>query len=115
MKLEEYKLLKLENKQSKYRNVRTAVGNEVYDSRREARDHQDLKLLEKAGEISDIKRQVSFDLEVNGELICRYKADFTYLEKGKLVVRDTKGVRTVVYIIKRKLMKAVWNIEILES
>lgn len=97
-----------------------------YDSKKEYRRAQELKLLEKAGEISELKEQVKYQLipaqfeDVNGkktciERACTYIADFTYRDKdGKLVVEDTKGVRTTEYIIKRKLMLFTRDIKIKE-
>jgi hypothetical protein len=78
---------------------------------------QELQLLERAEKITGLRRQVSFDLTVNGVLICRYVADFVYWE-GKpmrVVVEDAKGYATEVYRLKRKLMLACHKIEILET
>lgn len=100
---------------SKYHNEPTMVGDERLDSKREARRYEALKLLERAGEISNLKRQVRFRLEVNGHLICNYVADFTYTEGGDFVVEDVKGVRTPVYKIKRALMLAVHGIKVTET
>ena len=97
-------------KRGKYGNKR----ENGFDSRREARRHEQLLLLEKARDIADLKRQVPFRLEVNGELVCTYKADFTYIKKGVLVVEDAKGCKTPVYRLKKKLMRAVHGIEISE-
>jgi hypothetical protein len=98
------------HKRGKYGNKR----ENGFDSRREARRHEELLLLEKARDINDLKRQVPFRIEVNGELVCTYKADFTYLKAGVLIVEDAKGCRTPVYRLKKKLMKAVHGIEIRE-
>lgn len=98
------------HKRGKYGNKR----ENGFDSRREARRHEELLLLEKARDIADLKRQVPFRIEINGELVCTYKADFTYIKTGALVVEDTKGYRTPVYRLKKKLMKAVHGIDIKE-
>lgn len=99
---------------SKYGNKRIVMDGEHFDSLKEAARYQELKLLERAGEIRELKRQVPFVLipvqkDDKGKVIERelkYIADFTYIEKGKLVrtVEDVKGLRTEVYKIKRKLM-----------
>ena len=92
-----------------------------------------LKLWQRAGVISDLREQVSFELipaqygecgtDIKGkpvrvliERACRYIADFVYTDNdtGQTVVEDTKGVRTKEYIIKRKLMLAVHGIRIKE-
>jgi hypothetical protein len=100
-------------KVSKYRNVRT----EGFASKKEAARYKELLLLEKAGEISDIHTQVRFKLDVNNEHICDYVADFTYLKRDARwrTVEDCKGFKTPIYRIKKKLMKAVYGIEITET
>lgn len=50
---------------------------------------------------------------INDVLICTYYADFTYWEKGKYIVEDKKGVRTPVFNLKKKLLKAILGIDIL--
>jgi hypothetical protein len=102
-------------KKNKYGNKKTELGGFHFASQREASRYGDLKLMEKAGEIHDLKRQVPFALVVNGYKVCTYIADFTYMENGKLVVNDAKGMKTSVYSIKKKLMKACLGIEIKET
>jgi hypothetical protein len=84
-----------------------------FPSKREARRWSELRLLERAGRIEDLKRQVRFVLDVNAVPICHYVADFTYREAGRLVVEDTKGVQTDVFKIKAKLMLACHGIAVL--
>lgn len=89
----------------------------TFDSKKEYYRYCDLKLLEKAGEIKDIQRQVKFELipKQEGERAVNYIADFVYIDRnGKKVIEDTKGIRTPEYIIKRKLMLWRYNIKILE-
>ena len=99
---------------SKYRNRKTEVDGFVFDSRREANRYLELKILERAGEIENLELQPKYDLSVNGKHICSYIADFRYQEGGRTIVEDAKGMRTDVYRIKRKLMKAVHDIEVVE-
>ena len=108
-------------KRSKFGNIKTEVltsGAIVrYDSRKEAKFGTMLRYRELAGEISELKRQVPFAFTHNGILICRYFADFTYMEAGKLVVADVKSEATrkdPVYRLKRKLMLAFHGIQITE-
>lgn len=101
-------------KPSKYRNRKTECDGYLFDSRREALCYGGLKLREKMGEIEHLTLQRSWLLEVNGQRICIYKSDFDFIERGRLVVADTKGVRTPVYALKKKLMKAIHGIEIRE-
>lgn len=102
---------------SKYNNVKVEVDGEKFDSKKEAARYGQLLLLERAGNISSLKRQVSFDLKVNSELICKYVADFVYNVGSNEVVEDVKSEMTkklAVYRIKKKLMKAIHGIEIIE-
>lgn len=124
---------------SKYGNIkrRTADGI-LHDSTKEARRWNELKLLERAGVIKGLQRQVKYILvpkqEVAYERIspktgkrlkdgvrtleqeCAYIADFVYQDakSGELIVEDTKGVKTKEYIIKRKLMLWLYSISIKE-
>lgn len=107
---------------SKYNSKKTVVDGQKFDSMKEARRYQELLLLEKAGEIKNLSRQVKFVLipsqrDENGKVVereCSYKADFTYEEGIKTVVEDVKGYRTKEYIIKRKLMLYQFGIRIRE-
>lgn len=96
-----------------------------YDSKKEAKRAAELKLLEKAGVISNLQEQVVYELIpaqyriVNGKKKCieraiKYIADFQYVENGNTVVEDVKGFRTDVYRIKKKLMLYFHNIRIKE-
>jgi hypothetical protein len=107
-------LRKLQRKPAKYRNRKHLVENIKFDSIAEARRYIDLRLLEKGGKITDLTLQPVYDLHVCGVLVCRYKADFRYLESGAVVVEDVKGVRTPTYRLKKKLMKAIHGIDIRE-
>lgn len=98
------------------------MDGEKFDSKREYARFQQLKLLERAGKISGLKRQVVFELApalvINGKKkrALRYYADFLYLEQpgNQLVVEDSKGVRTKEFIIKQHLMKWLHNIDVQE-
>lgn len=107
---------------SKYRSKKTVVDGQKFDSKKEANRYQELLLLEKAGVIKNLSRQVKFVLipsqrDESGKLIereCSYKADFAYEEGIKTVVEDVKGFRTKEYVIKRKLMLWRYGIRIME-
>jgi len=98
---------------NKYHNTKT----NGFDSKAEAKRGFELELLERAGKIENLRRQVSFELipKQDGERAVTYKADFTYWQDGKLICEDVKGVRTPVFILKRKLMLWVHGIRILET
>lgn len=107
----------------KYRNRKTAVDGILFDSKLEAKRYTELKLMEKAGEISDLQLQVKYTLigsqKLNNRVVERpitYVADFVYTlnSSGESVVEDTKGVRTKEYILKRKMMLYFHGIRIKE-
>ena len=100
----------------KYRNKKTSIDGIRFDSKREANRYIELKLLERAGAIKDLKRQVPYiliDKSRYGRAI-KYVADFVYYEDDKLVVEDVKGVRTPVYKLKKRLMAERFGIEVKE-
>lgn len=106
---------------SKYNSRKISRDGITFDSVKEYRRWCELSLLERAGTIQNLKRQVKFELipsqRVDGKVIerpCTYIADFVYTENGKMVVEDTKGFRTTDYIIKRKLLLWVHGIRIQE-
>lgn len=88
-----------------------------HPSKKEAARCDELHLLWKGGAIDKLEMQPVFPIEVMGQKICKYIADFRYLDgsTGKSVVEDVKGRRTSVYMLKRKLMRACYGIEVLET
>lgn len=120
-------------KGNKYGNNKIVVNGEIFDSRKEARRYQELLVLLKAGEISDLQRQVKYVLipaqrepdtigpkggRKPGKLLeheVSYIADFVYKDKdGSQIVEDTKGFRTKEYILKRKMALYLLGIRIKE-
>lgn len=99
---------------TKYGAIRTQVGDVTFDSRAEAHRYTQLLLLQRAGVISDLELQPKFPLVVNGIKIGTYIGDFSFIEGGKRVTEDVKGIRTPVYILKKKLVRALYGIEIVE-
>ena len=92
--------------------------NTLHHSKLEARRCDELNLLQRAGEISGLidHPQPSYDLDVNGKRVCRYVADFEYLDRdGNVVTEDTKGFRTEVYKLKAALFEAIYGRQILET
>lgn len=122
---------------SKYHNKKVVLPDgTVFDSQKEYARWCELRLLERAGEITNLQRQVPFEVippytevierygkkgqklkdEVKTiEKATYYYADFTYYENGKLVVEDTKGLKVEPYPIKRKLMLQKFGIKIKET
>lgn len=123
---------------AKYHNTKVVIDGIQFDSKREAQRYQQLKLMEKAGVICDLKRQVKYELVpaqyINGKCVERavtYTSDFEYYVLnplkhktimadpnaktiGQHVVEDVKGMRTDVYKIKRKLMLYRYGILVTE-
>lgn len=92
----------------KFGNIPTNVGGKSFPSRLEAGRYSELLILQKAGKLSGLETQTMFRLEVNGSLVCKYYADFTYTdERGNYVVEDTKGFLTPEFRIKAKLFEAL--------
>lgn len=109
---------------NKYRNKKTEVDGILFDSKREAERWCELKLMERAGLITDLFRQFPIKLipaqkDENGKVIERavgYVADFVYTNKetGKTIYEDVKGVRTKEYLLKRKMCLYFHGIRIKE-
>jgi LytS/YehU family sensor histidine kinase len=119
---------------SKYGNKKAKASGKVFDSRLERSRYYTLQVLEKAGEISELRMQVPFEIipaiyetvEVQlktktkqvQKLVQRathYVADFVYKDKdGNVVVEDSKGFRTKEYLLKKKMMRAFLGITIKE-
>ena len=87
----------------------------IADSRREYRRLLELLAEANAGTIQWLRTQLRYRLAVNNQTIGHYVADFVYIREGNLVVEDVKGFKTDVYKIKKRLMKAIHNIDILET
>lgn len=107
----------------KYGNNRTVVDGINFDSKREARRYCELKMMERAGLITELALQVPFEVipkvtsEETGKVIQRattYVADFTYRKDGKYIVEDAKGYQTEGYKIKKKLMLWRHGIRVVE-
>lgn len=124
---------------NKYGNKKVVIDGEVFDSKREYYRYMDLKFLERCGAISDLKRQVTYELipvqrekstkvykkgrkkgqPIEGKVIEKavtYIADFVYIDNatGKTIVEDSKGYHTKEYILKRKMCLYLLGIKIQE-
>ena len=98
----------------KYKAIRTEVDGIMFASKKEARRYQDLKLLHKAGLISQLKLQPVYPFILNEKVIFKYIADFEYIEGKNVVVEDVKGMKTPMYRLKKKLIEAMYPFEISE-
>jgi hypothetical protein len=106
----------------KYRNEPIILDGQRFDSKKEGQRWGDLQLLERSGQIRSLTRQRKFDLSVQGVKICSYTCDFEYFELKDgcwaWIVEDVKSDATrklPVFRIKKKLMKAIWKVEIRET
>lgn len=106
---------------SKFNAKRTTVDGITFDSRREADRYLVLKGMAEDGLIEDLRRQVRYELipafDVDGRHYrpVYYVADFVYMENGKEVVEDVKGMRTDVYKLKSKLFARRYGMIIKET
>jgi len=102
-------------RRSKFGAVPTVVNDIRFHSKREAFRYMELRRMDERGFISDLRLQVPYLLEINGVKICKYIADFEYIENGGKITEDCKGYRTDVYKLKKKLMLAIHKIDIRET
>lgn len=106
---------------SKYHAKKTTVDGITFDSKREADRYLLLKGMEEDGSIEDLRRQVRYELIPAFDVDDRhyrpvfYVADFAYVEDGKEVVEDVKGIRTDVYRLKSKLFARRYGMSIRET
>ncbi|KKM12235.1 hypothetical protein LCGC14_1720230 [marine sediment metagenome] len=117
-------------KQPKYRAKKTVVDGIKFQSIKESVRYQELKLLQRGGVICNLELQPRYDVVVNGHKICYYLADFRYwdIEKGAEVIEDVKAMPKTakgqkafkstpawrMYRLKKKLVEALYPIEIIE-
>lgn len=110
---------------NKYHSKKVTYNGETFDSKKEYRRYTELLLLERGGAISELQRQVKYELlpsqRIDGKVVERpvsYVADFVYKQDGKTVVEDVKGYKGstayAVFALKRKLMLWVHGIQIKE-
>jgi hypothetical protein len=100
-------------KRQKYNAKRVTVDGITFDSIAESKRWCELKLLEKAGEIRNLERQVTVPLVVNGTKICAIRPDYLYFENQKRIWEDCKGMITRDWAIKWKLAAALFpNVEL---
>lgn len=123
MTIEQYRDAPKRRDQRKYRNEPTVVGDIRFDSKAEAKRWFELQVLQREGLVSDLQRQVRYQLipatarpSGGKERPCDYIADFVYVDarSKETVCEDVKGAITPEFRIKRKLMLWVHGIEIRE-
>jgi len=98
-------------RRSKYNNIKTVVNGVVCDSKAEGKRYAELLILQRAGDVRDLRFHPRYELRVGGVLICYYEADWEYVDLNfphTETVEDKKGAKTAVYQIKKKLFKALY-------
>ena len=101
----------------KFNNVPTVIEGIRFDSKKEARRWVELLALQRAGKLSALRRQVRIPIRVNEIVVCRYVADFVYVEAGQRIIEDVKSKITrmnPVYRLKRRMLAAM-GVEIRET
>ena len=104
---------------SKYHAKRTEVDGIKFASKKEAKRYQELKILQENGVITNLRLQVPFILFEKSEYgrVIKYIADFVYydLNEHSEIVEDSKGFRTDVYKLKKRMMGEKYGIKIKET
>jgi hypothetical protein len=120
MSVEDVTLKPIEQaKPSKYKAVKVDMDGRTFDSKKERMRYVELKTMLNAGIISDLRFQARYVLSIKGQEICAYIADFVYRDlKGNEVVEDVKGYRGgqayAIFRLKKKLMRALHGIQVME-
>jgi hypothetical protein len=100
-------------KKNKFGNKHTIVDGYEFDSKAEAARYGQLKMSEKAGEVSSIRRQVTYPLMINTYSVGTWTADFVYLlASGKEIIEDVKGIRLPVFNLKARIFYALYGTQI---
>lgn len=114
MSREQYKAQQQAPKKRKYRNVPVTVDGLRFDSKREAAYYGELKIREKAGEVSALALQPSFELLNDGGKKTRYVADFAFWDHvaDRFRIVDVKGFETRIFQMKKRMMKVLKGIDV---
>lgn len=102
---------------SKYNNQKIEYDGIKFDSKREAGRFLELRMMERAGLVKNLRLQVPYELNEEGKFSYKYIADFVYfdVEKNYEIIEDAKGAKTVTYKKKKKLMLKIYGINIKET
>lgn len=100
---------------SKYHAVPVEIDGVRFASKKEAKRFQDLKLLERAGQIRGLELQPVYPVFINHVEIFKYRGDFQYIENGVKVLEDCKGFKTDIYRLKKRGVEAYYGIKITET
>lgn len=112
---QEAKALLTKPKRSKYGAQKTMVDGILFDSKREAAYYSELKIREKAGEVSGVALQRPFPIIINGQSVGKFLSDFAFIDHAqddRLRVVDVKGYDTPLSRFKRKCVEAFYQIKV---
>ncbi len=102
----------------KYNAKKVIINSIEFDSKVEGQRYIFLLEQQRNGLISSLELQRKFEIEINGQFICSYCADFCYIQKVDdipvFIVEDVKGMKTPVYRLKKKMLKASLGYDIKE-
>jgi len=100
----------------KYGAKAVVIDGKTFPSKAEGRRYEELKLMQREGIIRDLQLQPRYPIRISGVLVTTYVADFRYfdVERGQEVVEDVKGFVTDVYKLKKKLVKLVHDVDVIE-
>lgn len=107
----------LRQKISKYGAQKCVIDGIKFDSKKEAARYCELRLLERTGEIRNLRLQIPYVLIPKSRYgrEIKYIADFVYFENDEIIIEDVKGVRTAVYRLKKRMMAEKYGIIIKET
>ena len=105
-------MIRLSALRSKYYAIPTMIDGIRFDSKREAARYGELRLLERLGEITDLRCQPRYELAVLGMRLGEYRADFAYTRHGQVQCEDVKGFDTPLSRWKRKHVQAQYGIAV---
>jgi hypothetical protein len=95
----------------KFRAKPTELDGIKFASKKEAKRYRELKTLQELGEILFFLRQVPFHLQAGVKYVCDFLVFWT---NGEVTIEDVKGIKTDMYIVKKKMVEATYPITIME-
>lgn len=111
--------VKKDKKSNKFGAIKTEYKGRIYDSKKEAKRAFELDAMIRAGEVIKVEYQPKYELVVNGTKVSNYFGDFrVYYPDGRVEVEDVKGLKRgasyQIFRLKKKLVKAIFGIDIIE-
>lgn len=104
---------------NKFNAKKVEYNGRLYDSTKEAKRSFELDALKRAGEIKSIEYQPRFDIIINDKKVCKYFADFRVeYPDGRIEIEDAKGYKKgsayAIFRLKKKLVKAMFDVDVIE-